>query len=57
MNHFDDRRSYFAFLAEQGWDSMMQMLDNNAQQDISLRTYGGDSTKSYTMLSDMQQDI
>lgn len=56
MNHFDDRQSYFAWLRQQP-GGLFKCLDNNAQQDVSLRTYGGEEGARATMLSDMQQDI
>ena len=55
MNHYDDRASYFAFLRDQG--KLSKCLDNNQQQDVSLRTYGGEQGKAYTMRHDMQQDV
>lgn len=55
MNHYDDRASYFAFLRDNG--RVMDCLDNNLQQDISLRTYGGEPGKTFTMQHDMQQDV
>jgi hypothetical protein len=55
MNHFDDRISYFAWLREQG--RLMDCLDNNAQQDRSFMTYGGEPVTRTAMQSDFQQDI
>ena len=62
MNHFDDRASYVAYLREQG--QLIQILDNNAQQDRSLCSFGpsvsyspGNGFRPLVMAHDFQQVI